>query len=151
MVRCQNLLAAGTVVLSGALLLGATSLSGYGSPQNQPPPAGVKSSKFYKNIKILKDLPANQMIPVMQRVSASLGVKCDFCHDLKRPTGGQPTGFEKDTKKYKNIARQMMVMTQDINKRHKVLKAKVTCFTCHKGKAEPDNQAPTRSGPPRRM
>ncbi len=147
MVRCQYYLAAGTLVLSGILLLGATTLSGHGSPQNQPPPAGVKSSKYFKNIKILKDLPANQMIPVMQKVSASLGVKCDFCHDLKRTPGGQPTGFEKDTKKYKNVARQMMVMVQDLNKRHKVLENKITCFTCHHGKAEPVNQV---TMPPRR-
>ena len=34
----------------------------------------------YKNIQVLKGLPASQMRPMMNYISASLGVSCAFCH-----------------------------------------------------------------------
>lgn len=34
----------------------------------------------YKNIQILKDIPADQLIPSIQFIAASLGVGCNFCH-----------------------------------------------------------------------
>ena len=48
-----------------------------------------------------------------------------------------------------HFARQMMVMTRDLDKREKIVKNKVTCFTCHHGRQEPDNNAPEMPGPPR--
>jgi hypothetical protein len=34
----------------------------------------------FKNITVLKGTPADQLIPAMQFITASLGVECDFCH-----------------------------------------------------------------------
>ena len=62
----------------------------------------------YKNITTLKGIPAEQLIPTMQFISASLGVECDFCH--------VEHAFEKDDKKPKMIARKMIVMMTAINK-----------------------------------
>ena len=42
-----------------------------------------------------------------------------------------------DTNK-KKLARDMMVMTNDINKKYPATMKKVTCWTCHRGKGEPD-------------
>src|SRR5687767_14748382 len=147
MVR-SGYLAAAALAGAGTLLLAAGS---HGFRQTPQPPAGAKSGTYFKNIRILKNLPANQLMPTMQKISQSLGVRCDFCHDVTRAPGKPPTGFEKDTKKYKGVARQMLVMVQDINKRFKVVENKVTCYTCHKGKAEPVNHVPTQSGRSRRM
>jgi len=34
----------------------------------------------FKNIQALKGIPADQLIPSMQFIAASLGVECEFCH-----------------------------------------------------------------------
>ena len=47
----------------------------------------------FKNIQVLKDIPADQLIPAMQFITASLGVECEFCH--------VEGAFEKDDKKPK--------------------------------------------------
>ena len=41
---------------------------------------------------------------------------------------------------HKKIAREMMRMTEEINKKYPTIKGNVTCMTCHRGKAEPDKQ-----------
>jgi hypothetical protein len=120
-------------MIAPSLLLGTLSIA-----QEQKPAKPELSKDKFKNIKILKNLPADQMIPLMRKIDASLGVKCDFCHVIK----ADHTGFELDDKPMKNMARQMIVMTQDINKKNKSVKNQVTCFTCHRGHAEPENTAP---------
>src|SRR6266513_636539 len=135
------------MVLSGAFLTGVAALAGYG--QGKPPPHNVKSGKYFKNVKTdLKNVPADQLIPIMRNIDASLGVQCDFCHTIENGPGGQHICFEKGTKPMKGIARQMIVMTGEIRKKYKVVKEKVTCFTCHHGRAEPDNTAPAPAPPP---
>ena len=94
----------------------------------------MTSKQKFKNIKVLKDLPADQMIPLMQKINASLGVKCDFCHVIKQ----DHSGFELDEKPAKNVARDMIKMTQTMNKKFKSVKNKVNCFTCHRGHQEPE-------------
>ena len=54
---------------------------------------------------MLKDIPADQLIPAMQFITASLGVECEFCH--------VQGAFEKDDKKPKQTARKMMEMMFD--------------------------------------
>jgi Photosynthetic reaction centre cytochrome C subunit len=91
-----------------------------------------------KNIQVLKGLPESQLFPVMNFVSASLGVKCDFCHvKQKDPKGGADQWvWESDEKEHKRIGRQMMRMTLDINKSAAASSFGsfgVTCYTCHRG------------------
>src|SRR3974390_2436586 len=56
----------------------------------------------FKNIQELKGVPAEQLIPTMQFISASLGVECEFCH--------VPHQMDKDDKKEKQTARKMIAM-----------------------------------------
>ena len=90
-------------------------------------------SKKYKNIKVLKELPADQLIPVMHKINDALGVKCDFCHVVN----ADHTGFDLDTKPEKKKAREMMLMVKDITKHQKTLDNKASCFMCHHGAPEP--------------
>jgi photosynthetic reaction center cytochrome c subunit len=83
----------------------------------------------FKNIQVLKDIPADDLIPAMQFVSASLGVECEFCH--------VQGAFEKDDKKQKKIARLMMEMMFTINQENFNGNVVVTCNTCHRGSIHP--------------
>src|SRR5215470_18317499 len=49
------------------------------------------AAEQFKNIQILKDMPADQLIPAMQFMTASLGVDCEYCHVEQ--------AFDKDDKK----------------------------------------------------
>jgi photosynthetic reaction center cytochrome c subunit len=104
------------------------------APESEPAAAAHKQDgKFaedvYKNIKSLRGQPATQLIPTMQFISASLGVQCEFCHDMK--------AFDKDTKDEKRAAREMIAMQEGNNKGHFKGKREVTCNTCHHGEMHP--------------
>ena len=94
------------------------------------PQAGEKKAEEqFKNIQVLKGVPADQIFPTMQFITASLGVECDFCH--------VQGAFEKDDKKPKATARKMMEMMFAINKDNFEGHREVTCYSCHRGNAEP--------------
>ena len=96
----------------------------------------------FKNIKVLNDMPADQLGKVMNIFSASLGVECSFCH--------VPNAFEKDDKPEKLTARKMIKMTFDINKDNFNNRPEVSCNTCHSGHEHPQSAAQTRSRDSRR-
>ena len=83
----------------------------------------------FKNIQVLKDIPAEELIPTMQFISASLGVQCDFCHVEHE--------MQKDDKKEKQTARKMIAMELAIDKGHFDSEVEVTCYTCHRGSPHP--------------
>ena len=95
-------------------------------------------SKRFTNIQILKDIPADQLIPSMQFISAALGVDCGFCH----VTGKGHPDFASDDKRAKKTAREMMTMTMAINQNNFNGQQRVTCASCHNGHNEPNPVAP---------
>jgi outer membrane lipoprotein-sorting protein len=107
----------------------------FAANSQNPPQAGAApqapktASQQFKNIQILKDIAADQLIPGMQFISASLGVECDYCH--------VEHAFEKDDKKPKVAARKMMEMMITINQENFDGQREVTCYTCHQGGAKP--------------
>jgi len=113
-------------VLAGAIAL---SVPFVGAQSPTAPPAAKTSDQAFKNIRILKGIPADQLIPSMQFISASLGVECDYCH-----VSG---AFEKDDKKPKQTARKMMEMMFAINKDRFDDHREVTCYSCHRGNIHP--------------
>ena len=98
----------------------------------------VTSKEKFKNIKVLKELPADQLIPYMHAYNTALGVKCDFCHVINP----DHSGFEKDDKPMKTKAREMIVLTKDLNGKFKTLDKKATCAMCHHGHSEPETTMP---------
>lgn len=95
-------------------------------------------SKQFTNIQVLRDIPADQLIPSMQFISASLGVDCGFCHT----TDKGHEGFASDDKRAKKTAREMMTMTIAINQNNFKGQQRVTCASCHNGHNEPNPVAP---------
>ena len=83
----------------------------------------------FKNIQALKGIPADQVIPSMQFIGASLGVECEYCH--------VHGANEKDDKKPKVTARKMIAMMMAINKDNFEGRRDVTCFSCHRGAKDP--------------
>jgi len=83
----------------------------------------------FKNIQVLKGIPADQLIPSMQFISASLGVECEFCHVQR--------AMDKDDKKPKLTARKMMTMMMQIDADSFKNEREVTCYTCHRGSIHP--------------
>lgn len=99
----------------------------------QSPAAPKLAEEQFKNIKVLKGVPADQILPTMQFITASLGVECEYCH----VRDGQRLVFEKDDKKNKVTARLMMQMMFAINKDNFDGHRDVTCYSCHRGAANP--------------
>lgn len=100
-----------------------------GQGQKSGAVAPKTASQQFKNIQILKDIPADQLIPTMQFISASLGVECEFCHVEHQ--------MDKDDKKEKGYAREMMKMQFEVDRGHFDNKLEVTCYTCHRGSPHP--------------
>jgi photosynthetic reaction center cytochrome c subunit len=109
-----------------------------GGSQATPATAPKKAPDVFKNIKVLTDLDADKLQPSMQFIAASLGVECEYCHVQENGPDGRPhTVYEKDDKRSKATAREMMQMTNDINKNTFHGNRNVTCNTCHRGSATP--------------
>jgi photosynthetic reaction center cytochrome c subunit len=122
----------GTVALfavCGLGLLRAKAQTG-GAPPAAPNSAPIKKAEEqFKNIQVLKGIPADQLIPSMQFITASLGVECEFCH--------VQGAFEKDDKKPKQTARKMIEMMFTINAENFEGHREVTCYSCHRGSTKP--------------
>ena len=99
------------------------------APQSSSGESGKTAEQVYKNIEVLKGVPAGRIIPAMQFVTASLGVECNYCH-----VEGH---LEKDDKKPKQVARDMMQMMFALNKNNFEGHREVTCYSCHRGAPKP--------------
>jgi photosynthetic reaction center cytochrome c subunit len=71
---------------------------------------------------------------VMGTFRAALGVQCTYCH-----VAGD---FPSDENAKKNMARSMIRMAADINATFPDGRMHVTCYTCHRGEANPKMEAP---------
>ncbi len=91
----------------------------------------VTAGQKFKNIKVLNEMPADQMGKVMNLMSAGLGVRCSFCH--------VEGDFSKDDKEEKESAREMLKMTFALNKDYFDGRTEVSCATCHNGRAHPQS------------
>lgn len=98
-------------------------------PMSETGAAPKLAEEEYKNIQALKGIPAEQVIPSMQFIAASLGVECEYCH--------VPRQMDKDDKKPKVTARKMINMMMAINKENFEGHREVTCYSCHRGSANP--------------
>ncbi|HET9401392.1 MAG TPA: c-type cytochrome [Candidatus Acidoferrales bacterium] len=125
---------AGVIVAARAQANTAQSAAPAGGQTAQTAVVTAGQSPRFKNLQVLKDIPADQLVPTMQFISASLGVDCDFCHVGQ--TNGQ-NNFDKDDKRPKTTARHMIQMQMAINKDNFNGNTQVTCYSCHRGSNDP--------------
>ncbi|MEO6390436.1 MAG: c-type cytochrome [Pyrinomonadaceae bacterium] len=100
--------------------------------------ANTTAERKFKNIHVLRNMPADQLGKVMNIMTASLGVGCSYCH--------AGYDFEKDSNPKKVIARHMLRMTFDLNRQYFSGKPVISCNTCHNGSPEPTAR-PRLDGP----
>jgi hypothetical protein len=125
------------VVLFGigiALLSGA---AGAQAPGKWPPDSLV-------NVRVIpKATPVIQVVGTMRNFAGNLGVRCQFCHVGEEGMPLERFDFASDQKRTKLIAREMMKMVQEVNRRLDSLPGRasppvqVTCATCHHGVSRP--------------
>lgn len=95
-------------------------------------PAG----EVFKNVQLMKDVPAARFLRIMdQGYARSLGVDCEHCHS--------PEMWEADDKRPKRAAREMIVLTRELNAKLAKMEnldntePTVNCTTCHRGQVKP--------------
>ncbi|HVE55321.1 MAG TPA: c-type cytochrome [Pyrinomonadaceae bacterium] len=103
-----------------------------GNTQTKSETAGQK----FKSIKVLNEMPADQMGKVMNMMAASLGVNCKFCH------ASNDGDYEKEGFEHKDAARQMLKMTFEMNKNYFEGRPEINCNSCHQGKSHPQATVP---------
>jgi photosynthetic reaction center cytochrome c subunit len=96
--------------------------------QDSQATAQKTAGDVYMNLKVLTNIPSDQLIPAMRYITTALGVECDYCHDTKH--------FDSDDKPTKVTARKMMTMMFAIDKDNFNGGREVTCYTCHRGAAK---------------
>jgi hypothetical protein len=141
-VKCANyvvLVMTVVIVLWKPAKMAARTAARSESEREGKPETQKTAAEAFKNIQVLKDIPASELIPSMRYVAASLGVGCDYCH--------QADHFDNDDKPTKQQARNMMKMMFAINQDNFDGKREVTCYTCHRGVAKAANIAPLSSAP----
>jgi hypothetical protein len=98
-------------------------------------PAGVQLvDDVYKTVVLLKGLPVDTFFETMGLFANSMGNDCTFCHLSKAYFDKR--FFAEPTPRIQR-ARQMIVMTNALNKQYFGGQPRITCFTCHQGSDRP--------------
>jgi len=132
------LLSLGLIGCAGAFMAQAQAQA----PGHWPPDSLINTKVFPKTT------PVMQVVGAMRNITGALGVRCQFCHVGEEGMPLERFDFAKDEKHTKLVARQMMLMVQEINRRLDTLpehghhdqttpKLQVTCATCHRGVSRP--------------
>jgi hypothetical protein len=117
------------VCATAACLLGVASL-------RAQEPGPLMSEAYFKNVQVLKGIPVDEFMDTMGMFAASLGYDCVSCHS--------PNIYEQRATAYAEAtplvqrARQMIVMTNALNKSYFGGQPRVSCFTCHHAKNRPE-------------
>jgi photosynthetic reaction center cytochrome c subunit len=105
------------------------------APVPLPPAAtdGPRASVVFQNVKVVGDLSVAQFTRLMASMTTWVAPNegCIYCHN--------PANFAEDSKYTKVVARRMLEMTRTVNSQWKthVAGTGVTCYTCHRGNAIP--------------
>jgi hypothetical protein len=107
-------------------------------PRGKFPPDSLVNTKV-----IPRSTAVTQVIGMMRNITSDLGVRCQFCHVGEEGLPLEQFDFISDEKRNKQVARQMMRMVEEINRRVDTLPGlasspvAVTCATCHRGVTRP--------------
>jgi hypothetical protein len=109
----------------------------------------LQAKPDWKNLKVIpKKIDDDQMERVMYKYTRALGVTCVYCHPPTKPgIVPQDVDFASEENPKKLIARDMMRMTDKINRKYfkynndysfaTYQSGPVSCNTCHRGLRKP--------------
>ncbi|HJZ99312.1 MAG TPA: c-type cytochrome [Candidatus Solibacter sp.] len=106
-------------------------LPAFAQQQKEPP-------KEPTNLKVLKGASGAEVSQIMRTFTAGLGVQCVYCHIQGNPAS--------DENPKKETARHMIELMKLVNAQFPDKKMHVTCYTCHRGEAEPKTAPEPRTG-----
>jgi photosynthetic reaction center cytochrome c subunit len=114
------------------------------SPPWEPDPEGDRAGDIYENVQVLGHLSDDQFNQFMVSITEWIAPpeeSCNYCHN--------PENMASDDVYTKVVARRMIQMTQAINEdwQAHVGNVGVTCYTCHRGNAVPQNVWSRDTGP----
>ena len=104
-------------------------------PYELPASGGPTAGEVYENVQVLNNVSADEfnylMAAITEWVAPEAG--CNYCHN--------PANMASDEVYTKVVARKMIQMNQNLNANWKthVAETGVTCWTCHRGNAVPEN------------
>ncbi|MBK8192183.1 MAG: c-type cytochrome [Lewinellaceae bacterium] len=96
------------------------------------------ADSVFQNIQRLNGVTAGRLLNIMDIWGSVLGVSCDHCHATY--------AWASEIKPEKEIARQMMDLTIQLNENLKKIEAlegtqpSVSCYTCHRGSTRPETK-----------
>ena len=121
-------------------------------------PAPKQEFTWPARISNAKALPADigqeRLRMTMVGFARSLGVRCTFCHVGPEGAPLSQLDFVSDANPHKEVARGMIRMTRRLNAEDLTTilgasdRQRVTCYTCHRGSAEPESALPPRPAAP---
>src|SRR2546423_660878 len=129
MYSLHNLLIMRSLIAVVAMVLAASSVAAQ-APKKFPPDSLVNTQV------IPRGTPPIQVVGMMRNFASGLGVRCQFCHIGEEGRPLETFDFASDEKRNKLVARQMMRMVQEINRRLDTIPQRptsavdVTCSTC---------------------
>jgi hypothetical protein len=89
------------------------------------------AGETYKNVQVLKNVPASTFMNTMFFQRYALGVSCNYCH--------VGSDWDKDDKREKVTARKMLKMVLELNANQFDGRNAVNCMTCHRGAVKPEH------------
>jgi hypothetical protein len=123
---------AGAMVAVIVCLLGLVSAARQAAGPEQNP---QMSENVFKNVQVLKGIPADEFMDAMGMFAASLGYDCSSCHSPDIRTNRE--AFAVATPAIQR-ARGMIAMMNGLNRAYFAGEPRVSCFTCHRGNYRPE-------------
>ncbi len=126
------------VVCSAAALLVPLGLAAQAPGGGRFPPESLVNVQVFP-----RTTPVIQVIGTMRNITGALGVRCQYCHVGEEGMPLERFDFASDERRNKVVARQMMRMVQEINRRLDTIperptpRTEVTCTTCHRAVQRP--------------
>ena len=98
----------------------------------------LMAEEVFKNVQVLKGIPADEFMNTMGFFAASLSFNCTSCHGLA--SAGDVARFADDTP-LKQTARKMILIVRAINQANFAGMRRVTCYTLSSRRRETRSHA----------